>query len=237
MLPCMNKSSVFSAVALVALIGAGTMPALSASPARETIATGTLGNGTVSAWREGTVVGASIDAAALASLPAQETIVDLPVTNAQPFQLVEIDWNPKGHEPPGIYDVPHFDVHFYVISKAERDAISFAKPGTGVKPDPAIVPEGFVTDATVVPKMGMHYVPQAAPEFNGKPFTCTPLYGYTDHQQFAFVEAMFTKQFTADKASCSHNLASPKGLAGIGLPKTISVSMNQSGAYDIRLTN
>lgn len=213
------------------------MPALSASPARETLATGTLGNGTVTAWREGAVLGASIDAKALASLPSKDAIVDLPVSGVSPFQLVEIDWNSKGHEPSGIYDVPHFDVHFYVISKAERDAIAFAKPGEGTKPDANLVPQGFVTDAMVVPKMGMHYVPQAAPEFNGKPFTCSPLYGYTNQKQFAFVEAMFTQKFTASKQSCSYSLQTPPGLTGITLPKTISVSSGEGGAYDIRLTN
>lgn len=184
------------------------------------------------------MLGASIDAAALASLPTEPAIVDLPVSGASPFQLVEIDWNPKGHEPQGIYDVPHFDVHFYVISKAERDAIAFAKPGTVSKPDAALVPDGFVTDTMVVPKMGMHYVPQQAPEFNGKAFTCTPLYGYTDGQKFAFVEAMFTRKFTSEKASCSHALPTPKGLTSIALPKTMSVSMNgTTGAYEVRLTN
>jgi hypothetical protein len=234
----MNRTLLLSALALTVSLGAATAPAFSASAGRETIASGTFGKGTVTAWKEGAVLGASIDTAALASLPSEPVIVDLPVRDASPFQLVEIDWNPKGHEPPGVYDVPHFDVHFYVISKAERDAIAFAKPGTVSKPDPAIVPDGFVTDTTVVPKMGMHYVPQQAPEFNGKPFTCTPLYGYTDHQQFAFVEAMFTQKFVSTKGSCAHALPPLKGLTSVALPRTISVSMDSAtGAYEVRLTN
>lgn len=234
----MNKRLLFCALALSAALGAGAVPALSAPPARDVLATAKLGNGTVTAWREGAVLGASIDSAALASLPKEQTTVDLPLSGAAPFQLVEIDWNPQGHEPEGVYTVPHFDVHFYVISQAERDAIAFAKPGTGTKPDAAMVPEGFVTDATVVPKMGMHYVPQAAPEFHGKPFTCSPLYGYTNTKHLAFVEAMFTQKFASDKGTCSYPLPNAKGLADAGLPKTISVSPNEStGAYDIRLTN
>jgi hypothetical protein len=234
----MNKRSFFTAVALTAALGAAAVPALSASATREVLATGKLGNGTVTAWKEGAVLGASIDAAALASLPTQPAIVDLPLSGTAPFQLVEIDWNPQGHEPQGVYTVPHFDVHFYVITKAQRDAIAAAQPGSGVKPDTAMVPEGYMTDAAVVPKMGMHYVPQEAPEFHGKPFTCTPLYGYTNTKQLAFVEAMFTQKFTSEKATCSHPLPNAKGLADAGLPKTISVSPNESnGAYDIRLTD
>lgn len=29
-----------------------------------------------------------------------------------PFEHATLDWNPEGHPPPGIYTVPHFDVHF-----------------------------------------------------------------------------------------------------------------------------
>ena len=29
-----------------------------------------------------------------------------------PFKWVLLNWNPEGHIPPGVYDVPHFDVHF-----------------------------------------------------------------------------------------------------------------------------
>jgi hypothetical protein len=238
MLAFMNKSLLFSVLALTATLAAGATPAISASPARETLATASLGKGTVSAWKEGNVLGASIDAAALASLPAQPAIVDLPLSGVAPFQLVEIDWNPKGHEPAGIYDVPHFDVHFYVISKQQRDAIPFAKPGTVSKPSAAIVPDGFVTDTTVVPKMGMHFVPKNAPEFNGKAFTCTPLYGYTDRQQFAFVEAMFTQKFIAAKESCAHVLPSPKGLMQAAAYKSIRVAPNENtGGYDIKLAD
>src|SRR5690348_11264640 len=28
-----------------------------------------------------------------------------------PFDHLEVDWNPNGHEPVGIYDKPHFDFH------------------------------------------------------------------------------------------------------------------------------
>ncbi len=31
------------------------------------------------------------------------------------FRVLQFDWNPHGHEPLGIYDLPHFDFHFYYI--------------------------------------------------------------------------------------------------------------------------
>jgi hypothetical protein len=32
------------------------------------------------------------------------------------YNHIGIDWNPQGHEPQGIYDKPHFDFHFYMIT-------------------------------------------------------------------------------------------------------------------------
>jgi hypothetical protein len=43
-----------------------------------------------------------------------------------PFTYVLVNWNPMGHMPPGVYDLPHFDVHFYLNDNSERLAI---RPG------------------------------------------------------------------------------------------------------------
>ncbi len=48
-------------------------------------------------------------------LPAE---VSLP-----PYDHVTLDWNEHGHEPMHVYDKPHFDVHYYFLSEAERDRI------------------------------------------------------------------------------------------------------------------
>src|SRR5690348_14444530 len=39
------------------------------------------------------------------------------------FTVLGLDWNPQGHPPPGIYDVPHFDFHFYYIPDSYRTTI------------------------------------------------------------------------------------------------------------------
>src|SRR6476661_6559971 len=45
-----------------------------------------------------------------------------------PFDHLGVDWNPNGHEPAGVYDKPHFDFHFYMVSEAAVQAsIDFAK--------------------------------------------------------------------------------------------------------------
>src|SRR5437868_488939 len=37
-----------------------------------------------------------------------------------PFTYLLVNWNPHGHTPPGIYDLTHFDVHFYLNQDTER---------------------------------------------------------------------------------------------------------------------
>ena len=40
-----------------------------------------------------------------------------------PFTHFVSNWNPQGHAPMGQFDVPHFDFHFYLISKQQRLAL------------------------------------------------------------------------------------------------------------------
>lgn len=75
-------------------------------------------------------LGISINDAALNGMPTStgetgeghhhENVVILsldPLAKAiTPFDHIEIDWNPAGHEPAGIYDKPHFDFHFYIMA-------------------------------------------------------------------------------------------------------------------------
>src|SRR5258708_1967060 len=48
--------------------------------------------------------------------PTHERVLPLPSDMARrtdmPFKWVLLNWNPHGHIPPGVYDTPHFDVHF-----------------------------------------------------------------------------------------------------------------------------
>ena len=51
-------------------------------------------------------------------LHGYEYVLPLPDAVARradvPFKWVLLNWNPVGHVPPGVYDVAHFDVHFYM---------------------------------------------------------------------------------------------------------------------------
>ena len=51
-------------------------------------------------------------------LGTHEWVIPLPSEAARrsdvPFKWVGLNWNPHGHIPPKVYDLPHFDVHFYI---------------------------------------------------------------------------------------------------------------------------
>ena len=75
-----------------------------------------------------TAIGVRMSEAALLGLPAEpprnadgwEYVLSLPKEAAiAGYNHVVIDWNPKGHIPPGVYDAPHFDFHFYLINVKE----------------------------------------------------------------------------------------------------------------------
>jgi hypothetical protein len=146
-------------------------------------------------------------------METHEYILQLPANHGTPFKFVEMNWNPMGHEPEGVYqDVPHFDFHFYTVSKAERDAIVPTDPkfeekannvptGDYVPPfNVALGPPGAPPAKVAVPMMGVHWVDVRSPELQGilgkpeafKPFTATFIHG-SWNGKYHFWEPMITR--------------------------------------------
>jgi|APMI01.1.fsa_nt_gi hypothetical protein len=147
-----------------------------------------------------------------AHVDSHEYLLPMPQQNGTPFKFVELDWNPQGHEIPGIYTIPHFDFHFYTITKAERDLIlptdaTFQQKADNLPPA-AQVPQFYSTltppntPTPAVPKMGVHWIDARSPEIQAllghpelaKPFTTTFIYG-SWNGRFTFVEPMITRDF------------------------------------------
>ncbi|MGI8781324.1 MAG: hypothetical protein ACR2L8_14380 [Solirubrobacteraceae bacterium] len=133
--------------------------------------------------------------------------LSLPETAATPFKWVLANWNPVGHHPPGIYNVPHFDFHFYMQSLAERNAIGMGpcaelvscgdfERATVPVPD-AYRPQDHVDVGAVQGAMGNHLLDLTGPEFNGEPFTHTFIYGAFDGS-ISFMEPMITTAWFDD---------------------------------------
>lgn len=138
-----------------------------------------------------------------------ETVLDFPddTGNTLNFQWFMLNWNPEGHPPPEVYTDPHFDLHFYLMDHNKRPeivngtckdhytAVTCKTLGRGMMPVPAeLNPPDYVTQGFVEPGMGDHRVDLTAPEWNGKQFTHTFLYGAYDGQ-ITFFEPMITKAF------------------------------------------
>ena len=206
-----------------------------------------LGNGTIYSWVKlddkgnPTGVGVTATATALEGLPMEkpssgaigyEIPLKLPAqANATPFNHVAFDWNPLGHIPPGIYDVPHFDAHFYLMTTDERLQISIEGEGLArvKKPTPAgVMPAGYIMAPGSEEKyMGMHWAQLSWPEFNGGKWEHSFIYGSYDGR-LAFIEPMFTLAYLKSKPQMSMPFPQPTVYpAGKYFPTTYRISYDE----------
>lgn len=181
-----------------------------------------------------TEIGVALDERALDGLPApsgdhgpghgdmQEFLLALPQGHGTPLKFVELNWNPGGHEPPGVYDAPHFDVHFYTTTREQRDLIDPARPQYAAEantlPAPEFIPQfyalplppGVPPVAAAVPRMGIHLSDMRSPELQKllgnpdayKPFTTTFIMG-SWNGQVTFFEPMITREYILSKKSAT----------------------------------
>jgi len=111
-----------------------------------------------------------------------------------PFDHIVINWNVHGHEPQHVYDLPHFDFHYYKISLAEQLAIPpypLAPAAFDNEPPAGYMPSLYLHTAGGVPQMGAHWVDLLSPEFHGQLFTHTFIYG-SYNGKVTFEEPMIT---------------------------------------------
>ncbi len=142
----------------------------------------------------------------------------MPSVNPTGYRHVMLDWNPGGHEPPGLYDVAHFDFHFYLIDVATRLGIDPTRPDFAERaarfPDPSLIPDRyFAPMLDAVPAMGVHWLDPASPELNGETFSRTMLFGSWDGEVI-FAEPMITREFLMSKPALTFELPS----ASMSLP-------------------
>lgn len=178
-----------------------------------------LGNGTIKSYvtkdesGEPVSIGIEFTEDALENLPAghhhgYSLIFTLPEEVA-PYNHLSFDWNENGHEPPGTYDVPHFDTHFYFMDLDDRlaisaeDTIQFAN-----KPAAQYMPGGHIWTPGV-PAMGAHWLDPSSPELNGAPFTYTFIFGSFDGKM-TFIEPMFTLSYLQGKPNESIDIPQPE---------------------------
>jgi len=169
-----------------------------------------------------TMIGIKFSAAALTGLPTEhphdsdgyEYILQLPAEAAiTGYNHIGVDWNPEGHIPPGVYDKPHFDFHFYLIDTAARSRITAVGEDLAIahKAPPAeFMPAGYILPpGTEVANMGAHAINPKADEFAKKMFTTTFIYGFYNREMI-FVEPMMTMAYLESLPNVLTPVAVPK---------------------------
>lgn len=163
-----------------------------------------------------------------------------------PFQYVTFDWNPHGHEPPGVFDKPHFDLHFYFLDEDEVAAISPEDPDFGAKaanlPAETHMPSGFTTapgppEEQGVPMMGVHWLNTEDGILDGPfDFTEVMIMGSWDGE-WTFIEPMMTTEWLRGKPTVNEDLAQPEVYpADAYYPTTYSVEFEEdTGEYVVTL--
>ena len=159
-----------------------------------------------------TALGAILSEDVLLSLPTtdEDVLLSLPTTDTEvilalpdegtntPFNFVRINFMPGGHPPPGIYDEPHFDFHFFLITEQELAAVGPSDPDFQEKgaqtPAPEFTPPDYEPDPVSIPGHGNHWSDPTSPEFQGQPFTATLIYGFYEGRVI-HLEPMVTSAF------------------------------------------
>jgi len=163
-------------------------------------------------------------------LIGHETVLQLPKeASITPLKWLLLNWNPNGHIPTDVYDVPHFDFHFYIMDKEKRNEI---KPGLCEDADPAVtidcesfergmislppnfLPKDYVNVGAVEAGMGNHLIDLTSPEFETD-FTHTWIYGTFDGE-ITYLEPMITREFLLDKPNLCVDIKQPRAFVESG---------------------
>ncbi|TDQ32670.1 DUF5602 domain-containing protein [Zeaxanthinibacter enoshimensis] len=193
-------------------------------------------------WGNPKAIGIQFTEEALENLPTghahgHETVLELPVDKpVAPYDHVTLDWNEMGHEPPGVYDLPHFDIHFYMIGMTERDAIGPTDDEQFNKPMPdGFLPPMYLETPGGVPSMGAHMIDLLSPEIAGTGiFTYTFIYGKYDGMM-NFLEPMVTRDFLLSKTRVASEIRRPDAYQTPGhYPDELTICFDEdSGVYTI----
>ena len=199
--------------------------------------TAKLGNGTIRTFvtldsaGHPAAVGVVFTAGLLTGLPdtnAPFTLTLGPDGPKTPFTHLYFDWVPLGHAPGGIYDRPHLDFHFYLVSIEDREAV--AGGVDSVPPPSRSLPRDYAKVTESVAFMGTHFADMRAPEFHGMPFEKTLLYG-SHEGKITFYDLMTTVEWLKTRPRVAFPIKQPLVYPGSGyFPTQVQLTYDSSTA-------
>lgn len=198
-----------------------------------------MGNGKARSWitidkdNVPLALGVEMTADVFLNLPLEEGLGTLVLPlhhkakDLTPFDHITIDWEPLGHDPKGIYDIAHFDFHFYKIPIEAQYAIpSYEVNPTAFDdlPEADYIPPLYFHGPGGVAQMGAHWVDLLSPEFNGGIFTHTFLFG-SYSGEVTFYEAMITKATIESGVTVNKDIRQPLKFSpeGVYYPTSYSI--------------
>lgn len=150
-------------------------------------------------------------------MPWHEKVIPLPGEIARnpdmPFKWALVNWNLHGHIPEGIWNKPHFDVHFYIAPIEEIFALQRGDCGPeflrcdqyeiATKPVPEnLMHPDYIDVGAAAPAMGNHLVDTTAAEFHGAPFTRSWIYGAYDGRVIFYEEMLAQEYMQSEPDDC-----------------------------------
>jgi hypothetical protein len=155
-----------------------------------------------------------------------QAIMDFPVKDKiAPFKWALINWVNQGHTPNGIYNIPHFDFHFFTLSYRERNFIRLGPCALLINCDDferaiAPLPEGYLNSdyisvGAAEARMGNHMVDATSGEWHGERFDHTFIFGTYDAKT-VFWEPMITREFLESQPDTCLPIKVPELYAGSG---------------------
>ena len=166
-----------------------------------------------------------------------ENNIIIPVSekSGTPFKSIMVNWNSSGHEPDGVYTLPHFDFHFYTLTENE---IMNLVDNTKLNSLPAAeyAPANYVSPGPGLPRMGNHWIDMTSPELGGQvPFTQTFIYGSYDGKMI-FYEPMITLDFLKTNSNYERSIPQPAKFQSAGFYPTKMKIVRHDGVTEVVLT-
>ncbi|MCF1191636.1 hypothetical protein LRR18_08575 [Mangrovimonas sp. AS39] len=155
----------------------------------------------------------------LESLPGDDVITSIPfhlkAKQLTPYEHIGLNWEPMGHAPE--FWIPHFDVHFFEISDAERLQIPIYDANNqeivdavNVFPEVNKIPVGFLKlpgQLGYYPYTGKHWLPVDFLEVDND-FDTAIIHG-SYNQKHVFLETKFALDFLESASEFSSDFTQP----------------------------